>query len=259
MDRKLDFEIDSHVGRITIERPEKRNCIDIETLDQWLTALERAEAVEDLKVLTVRGAGGHLSAGADLSLLLDAVERGDRRTVDEFIGKIHRVTRGLEELDVPVLGVVEGYAVAGGLEILLACDLRVATEEATIGDQHANYGLVAGGGGTQRLIREIDQCRAKELMYTGRLLDGIEAEDWGLVNRAVPAAEIETAVTEFEDRLAGKSRNAAGLTKRLMRDGLAVDEEHGLALERHSVVEYYFTDDAREGFRAFVEGRTPEF
>jgi enoyl-CoA hydratase/carnithine racemase len=259
MGGKVRFETDGAVARVTIDRPEKRNCLDIELLDEWLDALADIDGDEAVKVLTLRGAGGNLSAGADLSLFLDAVERGDRDTIDEFIEKIHRVTAGLEALEVPVLGVAEGYAVAGGLEILLACDLRLATVDATLGDQHANYGLVAGGGGTQRLVREIDAAQARELLYTGRLLDGTEAEDWGLVNRAVPADDLATTVEEFERRLADRSRDAAALTKYLVRHGTETDKERGLALERRSVVEYYFSEDAREGFRAFDEGREPDF
>lgn len=259
MSEKLLVESDDDTVRLTINRPEKRNCLDNETLTDWLAALERIADRDDLKALSLHGAGEHFCAGADLSMFLDAIEAGDREPIDRFIGLIHEVTAELEALDIPTVAAVDGYALAGGLEVLLACDLRIATATATIGDQHANFGLVAGGGGTQRLVRQIDDCKANELMYTGRRLDGTEAAEWGIVNRAVPAAEFDAAVDDLLAELASKSRDAAALTKHLMRQGTQVDKETGLELERQSVVDHYFTPDAIEGFTAFAEDRRPEF
>ena len=108
-------------------------------------------------------------------MFLEAIELGDRETIDEFIRKIHEVTTRFERLDVPVPAVIEGLALAGGLEVLLACDLRLASTEATIGDQHVNYGLVASGSGTQRLVRQIGTARASDLICTGRCISGAEA------------------------------------------------------------------------------------
>lgn len=258
MASKVEYEIQGGVARITLNRPSRNNCLDVELLEQWRAGIQDIEEAP-VKVVTLTGAGGNFSAGADLSLFRDAVERGDRERIRQFIDGIHNVTLAMERLPVPTLAVIEGYALAGGLEILLACDLRIATTDATIGDQHANYGLVAGGGGTQRLIRQIDTCRANELMYTGRHLSGTKAAEWGLVNRAVPADELEETVRDYEEELARKSRAAADVTKDLMRRGRQLNKEAGLDLERRTVVEYYFSDDAREGFTAFEEGRAPEF
>lgn len=259
MEPKVTVDRDGPVARIELDRPAVRNCLDIELLERWQAILDNVSTDDRVKLVTVTGAGGNFSAGADLSMFLDAIEDDDRATLQRFIDAIHEVTLSLEQLPVPTLAVVEGYALAGGLEILLSCDLRIATESATIGDQHANYGLVAGGGGTQRLIRQIDTCRANELMYRGRRLSGIEAEDWGLVNRAVPDAELQDAVTAFETELVEKSRSAAALTKDLMHRGQQLDKEAGLDLERRSVVGHYVSNEAVEGFRAFNEGREPEF
>jgi enoyl-CoA hydratase/carnithine racemase len=126
-------------------------------------------------------------------MFLAAIELGDRETIDEFIRKIHRVIARFERLDVPVPAVIEGFALAGGLEVLLACDLRLASTEATIGDRHANYGLVASGSGTQRLVRQIGTARANDLMCTSRCTLGAEATNWSLVSWAVPLAEPDAA------------------------------------------------------------------
>lgn len=259
MSSKLKCQVDDNVARMTLNRPSERNCLDVELLDQWRDAIEAVKADSNVKVVTITGANGNFSTGADLSMFLDAIETGDRAKLQRFIDRIHEVTLSLERLPVPTVAAVEGYALAGGLEVLLACDLRIATEDATIGDQHANYGLVAGGGGTQRLIRQIDTCRANELMYTGRHLSGTEAAQWGVVNRAVPSAEFDDAVTKMEEELTNKSRQAADLTKDLMHRGRQLDKEASLDLERKSIVDYYFTDDAIEGFSAFNEKREPEF
>lgn len=256
---KVTYEREGAVARLTIDRPEKLNCLDVETLEGMLDAFDRVREDEAVRAVTVRGADGSFSAGADLALFRAAVEDDDRATVEELIGTLHEVMNGLEELPVPTLAVVEGFALAGGLELLLSCDLRLATEDATVADQHANYGLVAGAGGTQRLQRQLPTALANELMYTGRRLSGTEAAEWGLVNRAVPAGRIDEAAAELESRLADKSRAAASLTKYLQRVGGRTDEGTGLELERRSVVDHYFGDDAREGFAAFVEDREPEF
>lgn len=259
MSPKLEYQVDGNVARMTLNRPSQRNCLDIELLNQWHDAVEAVEADSDVKVVTVTGASGNFSAGADLSMFLNTIEAGDRVKLQRFIDRIHEITLALEQLPVPTIAAIEGYALAGGLEVLLACDLRIATKDATIGDQHANYGLVAGGGGTQRLVRQIDTCLANELMYTGRHLSGTEAAEWGVVNRAVPAEDLDDTVAELETELIDKSRQAADITKDLMHRGRQLNKEAALDLERRSVVDYYFTEDGREGFSAFDEGRRPEF
>lgn len=259
MPPKLELQRQGNVARMTLNRPSKQNCLDVDLLQQWREAIDAVAADSSVKVATVNGAEGNFSAGADLTMFREAIEAGDRQKLQHFIDSIHEVTRHLEGLPVPVIAAVEGYALAGGLEVLLACDLRIATETATIGDQHANYGLVAGGGGTQRLVQQIDRCRANELLYTGRHLSGTEAAEWGVVNRAVPADALDDAVSDLEAELARKSRDATALTKELMQRGMKSDSELALDLERQSVVDHYFSADAQEGFAAFDDGRPPEF
>lgn len=259
MTENLRYERDGAVARVTLDRPGKLNPLDIETLDGVLDALDRVREEDRIRVLTVRGAGGNFSAGADLSLFREAVEAGDRATVETLIGRLHAVMDGLEALPVATLAVVEGVAFAGGLELLLACDLRLAAEDARIADQHANYGLVAGAGGTQRLQRQLPAALANDLLYTGRWLSGSEATEWGLVSRAFPAEEFEAELAAVESELGEKSRTAASETKHLQRVGAGTDKRTALELEREAVVDHYFSDDAREGFAAFAEDRDPEF
>jgi enoyl-CoA hydratase len=165
----------------------------------------------------------------------------------------------IEGLPVPTLGVIEGFALAGGLELALVCDLLIASNTAQIGDQHANYGLVAGGGATQRLPEQIPRRLANELLFTGNRISGTTAEQWGLVNRSVAPEQLDAEVSEFEESLTSKSCSGAELTKELVQKGLQTDMENGLEIEQRATAEYIFSEDPREGFAAFKEGREPNF
>lgn len=259
MTEKLCVDRDGHITRVTIDRPNKVNPLDVETLKGLLDAQAAVRDDDAIKLLTVRGAGGNFSAGADLSLFKRAAESGDRETVERFIATLHEVMNGFEAMPVPTLAAIEGVAFAGGLELLLSCDLRIATADAQIADHHANYGLVAGAGGTQRLQRQLPLARANDLMYTGRVLSGTEAAEWGLVSRAVPTDEFDDAVADLERHIADWSREAMSLTKKLMQTGERTDKAAGLELEQTAVVNHYLSTAALEGVTAFAEGRDPEF
>jgi enoyl-CoA hydratase/carnithine racemase len=258
MTDKLLLEIDGDIARTILNRREKMNSIDMELLDDWMDALDEVEAA-NVKMLTVQGAGGILSAGADLSKTNSAIEAGDREWIADFLSRIHVVTGRLESLSIPTLAAVEGYALAGGLEILLACDMAIASTNARIGDQHANYGLVAGGGGTQRIVEAISKRRANDLMFTGRHIDGATAENWGLVSRAFDPDEFDEALSNLEAELASKSRDAATLTKELMTVARETDRDVGYELEWRRVTDHNFGEDVREGLEAFKERRDPDF
>src|SRR6266508_589070 len=183
-----------------------------------------------------------------------ATRRGGR-----FIGLWHRVFDRIAALAVPVIAGVHGLALAGGLELLLVADLVVADEEARLGDQHANFGLVAGGGGSQRLPRLIGARRAKELMLLGGWLTAREALDWGLVNRVAPAGTLDAAVEEMAGTLATASSSAARTVKALVNRAFDADLAGGLELELSLVAAHMRTAEAAEGLRAFAEKRKPVF
>lgn len=258
MAEKLTYEITDDIARTTINRPEKMNCLDIETLESWIAALEEI-ATADVKLLTVRGAGGNLSAGADLAQVNSFIKEGDRERMETFLSLVHEVTGRIESLPMPSLAAVEGYTLAGGFEIMLACDLALASTEARIGDQHANYGLVAGGGGTQRVVDRLPKALANDLMFTGRHISGETAKKWGLVSRTTEPEEFDDALRSLEAELALKSRDAAKLTKSLMEIARETGGDVGMELERRRVVDHNFGADVREGLEAFEEGREPEF
>jgi enoyl-CoA hydratase len=175
-----------------------------------------------------------------------------------FMRLWHTVFNRIEALAVPVIAGVQGLALAGGLELLLVADLVVADETARIGDQHANFGLVAGGGGSQRLPRLVGVRRAKELMLLGGWLSAAEARQWGLVNRVVAAGTVAAAVEEMAAALAGKSRSASATVKRLV-NAAGGDVSEGLEQEIALVAAHMRGRDAAEGLAAFAGKRAPVF
>lgn len=256
---ELSFSRDGRVGEITLNRPKKNNSLNNETVKQLIEAVQTLDSHEDVRVVAIRGEGGNFSAGADLTALEDSIKQGDRDGVDEFLRKVHHAFNDLQNLPVPVIAIIEGFALAGGIEMMLACDLAIASEDAVIGDQHANYGLIGGGGSTQRLARVIGERAAKEIIFTGARIDGTEAAELGLVNRVVRPDELDEAAAKFIDEIAEKGRETTEVAKHLIEVSQSADLETGLELEREVVKSHLFSDEAQEGLTAFNEGRKPEF
>jgi len=245
------------IARVVLNRPAQLNAISpalLEDLDRVCAAIEEDPAV---RVATLTAAGRAFCAGADLGAVREAV--GDAERWRAFMRLWHRVFNRVEALPVPVVAGVHGLALAGGLELLLVADLVVMDATARLGDQHANFGLIAGGGGSQRLPRLVGPRRAKELMLLGGWLDAAQALAWGLVNRVVPAGQAAAAVEELARELAAKSAAASRTAKRLVDQGLDLPLAEGLELERTVAGEHMRSADAAEGLRAFAEKRTPVF
>jgi enoyl-CoA hydratase len=210
-----------------------------------------------VRAVTLTAAGRAFCAGADLKSVKQLVPDADRWS--GFMRLWHRVFNRLEALPAPVIAGVQGLALAGGLELTLVADLVVMDATARLGDQHANFGLIAGGGGSQRLPRLIGARRAKELMLLGGWLDAEQALAWGLVNKVVPAGGVAAAVEELARALAQKSAAASRTAKRLVDEGLDLTLADGLELELRLAGEHMRSADAAEGLRAFAEKRAPVF
>jgi len=253
----VKFGIDGRIARVVLNRPAQLNAISptlLEDLDRVCDEVERNSAV---RAMTLTAAGRAFCAGADLKAVRELSP--DPVKWNEFMRLWHRVFNRLEALAVPVVAGVHGFALAGGLELALVVDLVVADESARLGDQHANFGLVAGGGGSQRLPRLIGARRAKELMLLGGWLSAAQSLEWGLVNRVSPAGRLEAEVDELATSLADKSPSGNRTVKALVDRGLDMDLGKGLALELDLVAEHMRSADAAEGLRAFAEKRAPVF
>src|SRR6266508_3101292 len=218
------------IGRVVLNRPAQLNAISPALLEDMDTVCAAVEGDPTVRAVTLTAAGRAFCAGADLKAVRELSP--DLEKWARFMRLWHRVFNRIEALPVPVVAGVQGLALAGGLELTLVADLVVADEGARLGDQHANFGLVAGGGGSQRLPRLIGARRAKELMLLGGWLSAAQALDWGLVNRVAPAGTLDAAVEEMAGRL---------------------------ELELSLVAAHMRTAEAAEGLRAFAEKRKPVF
>lgn len=253
----LTYAADGGIARAVLNRPAQLNAISpalLEDLDRVCEAVEKDRTV---RVVTLTAAGRAFCAGADLKAVKELVP--DAKRWSGFMRLWHRVFNRVEALPVPVIAGVHGLALAGGLELVLVADLVVMDATARLGDQHANFGLIAGGGGSQRLPRLIGARRAKELMLLGGWVDAEQALAWGLVNRVVAAGGVAAAVEELARELARKSGGASRTAKRLVAEGLDLSLADGLELELRLAGEHMRSADATEGLRAFAEKRTPVF
>jgi enoyl-CoA hydratase/carnithine racemase len=251
------YASDAGIARVVLNRPAQLNAISpalLEDLDRVCAAVEGDAGV---RAVTLTAAGRAFCAGADLKAVQSLVP--DAQRWNGFMRLWHRVFNRIEALPVPVIAGVHGLALAGGLELILVADLVVMDATARLGDQHANFGLIAGGGGSQRLPRLIGVRRAKELMLLGGWLDAGQALAWGLVNTVVAAGEVPAAAEAMARALADKSVGAARTVKRLVAEALDVALADGLETELRLAAEHMRSADAAEGLAAFAEKRTPVF
>jgi enoyl-CoA hydratase/carnithine racemase len=237
------------IGQITLNRPTAYNAITIELAQ----ALEQSlrELADDVNVIVIRGAGGNFCAGGDFNEL-ERLRADGEPAVRELFESFHRACGAIAELPVPVVAAVEGVAMAGGFELMQACDIALVRDDARIADNHTNFGQVPGGGSSQRLPRLVGRQRALGLILSGDRLSGAEAAAWGLAYRALPADSFESGVTEFTDRLAAKSREALSRCKRLIYAGLELELPHGLELELNTVLEHLSSAAAAQGMEKFA-------
>lgn len=255
--RAITYAAGDGIARITLDRPAQLNAISPELLEDLDRACALVEGDASVRVVTLTAAGRAFCAGADLRAVRELSPDAARWSA--FMGLWHRVFDRIEALPVPVIAGVHGLALAGGLELVLVADLVVADQAARLGDQHANFGLVAGGGGSQRLPRLIGARRAKELMLLGGWLGAAEALAWGLVNRVAPAGTVAAVVEEIAATLAAGSASANRTVKALVNRAFDAELGEGLALERRLVALHMRSADAAEGLRAFAEKRKPVF
>jgi enoyl-CoA hydratase/carnithine racemase len=255
--KTIIYEKKNAVAKITLNRPEVLNAITRTMFLEIGQALEDAENDSAIRVVVITGAGKAFCAGVDLKVLSGENSLQAQQDFCHFGNKM--VLGRIEGLSKPVIAVVKGYCLAGGFEMMLACDLVIAAEDAVIGDQHINFGLIGAGGSPYRLPIIVGLRKAKEIIFTGKRLSGKEAEQIGLVNWAVPADELESTVNEIAAGLAEKSPAAMRLTKTFMNKSALMDSEVRLELAIVASVINNASEDFQEGMRAFAEKRKPVF
>jgi enoyl-CoA hydratase len=252
----VQYEVADRVATIWLNRPEVKNCVNWTLLQQFGGALERAERDPDVRVVLIRGRGHTFCAGADLKML-DAEFLGTTNNSVEIAQVSARIWGRAFNLAKPTVAVVEGYAVAGGFELMISCDFAIVADDARIGDYHIRRALFGGAGPIYRLPRYIGLRRTKELLMTGKLLSGRQCADWGLANVSAPADELDSAVAEFIAPMKDKSAFTMRITKLAANRGLDGDTETLIALESMTCNVAHQSNDAREGVQAFLQKRDP--
>jgi E-phenylitaconyl-CoA hydratase len=258
----IRFETEGAIALLTIERPEVHNALDFETSDALVAAWERFRDDDDLWVAILTGAGERsFCAGADLRGVGDFYKNltsAQRLRRSESVPGLGGITKNLA-IDKPIIAAVNGYCLAGGLEIALACDLRIASANASFGLPEVTRGIIPGAGGTQRLPRLVGPERALDLIMTGRRIDAQEALAMGLVSGVVEREELLEAAFGMARTIASNGPLAVRAAKAAIWRGLDLPLEEGLRVEQLLAEPVRQSEDAQEGPRAFLEKRKPEF
>jgi enoyl-CoA hydratase len=250
------YEKNQEIATITLNRPEALNAFSKEVIEEILQALEDVKSDENIRVILLTGAGEKaFSAGADIKAMkgMNALKARELSLMGE------KLCNALENLEKPVIAAINGYALGGGLEVAMACDIRIASENARMGQTEINIGLIPGWGGTQRLPRLIGKTKAKELIFTGKIIDAKTAEQLGIVNMVVPSDKFKETVQQFALELASKAPVALKVAKALINKGSEISLDAAIALEREGFGVVASTEDLQEGVSAFIEKRKPMF
>ncbi|MGM0590698.1 MAG: enoyl-CoA hydratase/isomerase family protein [Halobacteriota archaeon] len=249
------LDVDDDVATLTVDRPDRLNALNAETLEALSEAMDEVEA-SSARVLVVTGAGEDaFVAGADI----DYMQGLSTPEAKAYAERGHRLVRRLREFPGPTIAAINGYAFGGGCELALACDIRVASERAILGQTEIDLGIIPGWGGTQRLPLLVGDEVARRLIFFGERVDASDAQELGLVGDVVAHDQLRAHVEELADELASKPRHALAAAKETIDAVYEMPQEAGLAFERQAWSGLFGTHDQREGMQAFLEKREPDF
>src|SRR5690625_2959311 len=250
----IQVETHGRVGLIRIDRPKVMNALNDEVGRQLLAQCQEFDADNEIAVIVLTGNERAFAAGVDIAAMKDwsytdvykAACMGGHWQALEFIRK-------------PMIAAVGGYALGGGCELAMLCDMMIAADTAKFGQPEINLGIIPGYGGTQRLPRAIGKAKAMDMALTGRMITAEEAEQWGLISRVVPAAELVAETLEIAQQIASKSLVALKMAKENVNRAFRSPLSEGLLFERRNFHALFATEDQKEGMNAFVEKRKPKF
>ncbi len=252
----LLYSKEEGIGIVTINRPESLNALNGEVFTELYKLFQEIEDDQDVRVVILTGSGEKaFIAGADIA----EMQAQSSVEIRSFIDKGRRASDRIYTLSKPVIAAINGFALGGGCELAMCCDLRVVSEKARFGQPEINLGIIPGGGGTQRLSRLIGMTRAKELIYTGNAIDANTAFTMGLVNKVVPPESLMAEAKELARKLLSKSSIALALAKKAITSGANMNLPSGLDLEAECFTLSFATEDQKEGMSAFLQKRKPEF
>ncbi|UCC27297.1 MAG: enoyl-CoA hydratase/isomerase family protein [Candidatus Bathyarchaeota archaeon] len=250
------YEKSDGMATITINRPKALNALNKQAVQEILSRLNDAEADETVKVIVITGTGDKaFCVGLDLKAVkgISAVNGMNLSLLGQ------ELTKKIESLRKPVIAAINGYALGGGLELAMSCDLRIASENAKVGQPELNVGLIPGWGGTQRLPRLVGRGIAKELIFTGKMIDAETAKQLGVLNKVVPPDQLKSVVKELAAELMTKPPIGIQLAKQLINSSIETDLTKGLVQEAQAFGVLASTEDFDEGVAAFIEKRKPQY
>jgi len=243
------------IGIIQLNRPKAFNAVNELLLDEAYEILEGFHLDPEVRAIIIRGNENAFAAGADLK----AVNGYNPFQARDFLDKVHKTLFMIEDNHKPTIAAVNGLALGGGLEMVMACDIRIVADNCTLGFPEINLGIFPGAGGTQRFPRSSSICLAKQYIFTGEFFDGATAEKIGLVNKVVPAAEVVGEATKFAKRLCKKSPLALREAKACVNNSMNLDIKSGSRAEQIAWSMLFASEDQKEGMGAFLENRKADF
>jgi enoyl-CoA hydratase len=250
------IEVTDYIGWLKINRPESLNSLNSEVVESLEDALRDLEQDPAVKVVVITGAGEKaFVAGGDIKEMAAMTPLEARA----FARKGQQMIEYIEKMHKPVIAAVNGYALGGGLELALACDFIYASEKAKLGLPEVTLGVIPGFGGTQNLPRLIGPNKAKELIFSGKILPAQQAKEWGIVNEVFPAVELQAKVMEIAQAIARNGMIAVASAKDAIVSGLNMTKEDGLRYESSMFATLFATEDQNEGMQAFIAKRKAEF
>ncbi|MBU5638907.1 enoyl-CoA hydratase/isomerase family protein [Geomonas sp. Red69] len=252
----LLLEVTDHIATVTVNRPTAMNAMTPGTLEELQQVVAEIERNDGIRAAVVTGAGAKaFVAGADIGLMRDMTSTQAR----DLALKAHGIFAAIERSSKPFIAAVNGYALGGGCELAMACDIRIASDNARFGQPEVNIGILPGFGGSQRLPRLVGKGRALEIILTGEMVDAAEALRIGLVNKVVPQQELLGEAQRLAAKIAAKGRVAVRLCKEAVVNGLEMDLARACAYEAELFGYSFATADQKEGMGAFLEKRVPVF
>lgn len=251
----LIFKKEKNIGILSINRPKALNALNTAVLDELDKAIDMIKEDDDIHIVIITGEGRAFVAGADIA---------EMRNMDIFEARVFadkglKVFRKIELMEKPVIAAVNGFALGGGCELSMCCDIRIASDKAKFGQPEVGLGITPGFAGTQRLSRLVGLGRAKELIFTADMINAEEAYRIGLVNKVVPVDELMNEALALAEKIASKGQIAVRFSKTSMNMGIETDLETGMGIEKDLFGLCFATEDQKEGMGAFLEKREPNY
>lgn len=253
--KSIIFEKQNNICVLTINRPEALNALNRNLLEELNAALDEISNNKDIFLIIIAGQGKSFVAGADIVEMKDKNPEEARKFAELGLS----VFRKIELMEKPVIAAVNGFALGGGCELAMSCDIRVASEKAKFGQPEVGIGIIPGFGGTQRLPRLVGIAKAKELIFTGNIIDAAEAERLGLVNKVVDHNELMLEAIALGESIVSKAQLAIRYSKTAINRGIESDIETGMTIEKDLFGLCFSTEDQKEGMYGFLEKRKANF